>query len=334
FHFGDFYADIFNDLSNVERIEVIRGPGASLYGNNSVLGVVNIITKDVAEGASNTTIAINASHLRERSGVMQYTLNHRKKYGKFGLALDVNWFKGEIFYDTKTNWSSSDAQQGKLPVILATDAYFSTDNSTGKDAFVRGRKLPNFQFQLSSPTFTLGSFLYTRVATWVWPKDTNSFGNPANDRAWGTSGIYLNIHPPKGFLAEKLRLQSSIGYYFSTNREVADFDFETSKARLRNVLFANAWNANPVRGQETWVKDKDGNFYEYVRTEVPRLALTDSAILANGGGARFVYHGLDKVASWDFQINPIQTDKVSLMFGGNANYADYKNFQRMTYRNN
>lgn len=33
------------DLSNVERIEVVRGPNSTLYGAGAVLGVINIITK-------------------------------------------------------------------------------------------------------------------------------------------------------------------------------------------------------------------------------------------------------------------------------------------------
>lgn len=36
-------------LENVERIEVIRGPGGSLWGANAVNGVINIITKSAAE---------------------------------------------------------------------------------------------------------------------------------------------------------------------------------------------------------------------------------------------------------------------------------------------
>lgn len=333
FHFGDFYPDIFNDLSNVERIEVIRGPGASLYGNNSVLGVVNIITKDALEGSGSTTLSINASHLKKESAVMQYSFNHRKKYGNIGLALDVNWLNGSLMYDTQTNWSSTDAKNGTLPVSISNDVYFKTHKGTGNDAFTKGRKLPNFNFQLNSKNFSFGTFLYSRATTWVWPKDTNGFGNSANDRSWGSSGVYLNFTPSSGVLS-KLRLQTSLGYYLSTNREVADFDFETSKARLRNVLFSNAWTPNSARGQEVWLKDAQGNYYEYVNRFVSKAMLTDSALLVNGGGSRFIYHGLDKVVSWDFQINPIQTDKMSLMFGGNANRADYANYQRITYRNN
>ena len=37
------------DLSSIERIEVIRGPGATMWGANAVNGVINIITKDAAD---------------------------------------------------------------------------------------------------------------------------------------------------------------------------------------------------------------------------------------------------------------------------------------------
>jgi iron complex outermembrane recepter protein len=36
-------------LSNIEHIQVIRGPGATLWGANAVNGVINIITKSARE---------------------------------------------------------------------------------------------------------------------------------------------------------------------------------------------------------------------------------------------------------------------------------------------
>src|SRR3984957_2757333 len=36
-------------LENIERTEVIRGPGATIWGSNAVLGVINIITRSSKE---------------------------------------------------------------------------------------------------------------------------------------------------------------------------------------------------------------------------------------------------------------------------------------------
>lgn len=49
-----FYAGVYWDAQNIllediDRIEVIRGPGATLWGANAVNGVINIITKDARE---------------------------------------------------------------------------------------------------------------------------------------------------------------------------------------------------------------------------------------------------------------------------------------------
>ena len=42
---GSFFPDLTLPLVNVERIEVIKGPGSAIYGANAFAGVINIITK-------------------------------------------------------------------------------------------------------------------------------------------------------------------------------------------------------------------------------------------------------------------------------------------------
>jgi len=44
-HGGTFWETLPIDLNDVERIEVIRGPSAAMYGPNAVSGVINIITR-------------------------------------------------------------------------------------------------------------------------------------------------------------------------------------------------------------------------------------------------------------------------------------------------
>ncbi len=45
--FGEAYfgADLGIDMERIERIEVVRGPGSSLYGGDAVLAVVNLVTR-------------------------------------------------------------------------------------------------------------------------------------------------------------------------------------------------------------------------------------------------------------------------------------------------
>ncbi|MBW2254631.1 MAG: TonB-dependent receptor [Deltaproteobacteria bacterium] len=51
---GEASAGHWMPLANIERIEVIRGPGSSLYGANAFTGVVNVITR---HGTSNPSLA-------------------------------------------------------------------------------------------------------------------------------------------------------------------------------------------------------------------------------------------------------------------------------------
>jgi iron complex outermembrane recepter protein len=76
-------------LEDVERIEVIRGPGATLWGANAVNGVVNIITKK----AENTqgAMAVGSIALQDRnSGALRYggKIGSRGFYRVFGKYFD------------------------------------------------------------------------------------------------------------------------------------------------------------------------------------------------------------------------------------------------------
>jgi iron complex outermembrane recepter protein len=74
-------------LEDIERIEVVRGPGATLWGANAVNGVVNIITK-TAKHTQGTLISGTGSIQGRNSGATRYggalgSKGHYRVYGKY-----------------------------------------------------------------------------------------------------------------------------------------------------------------------------------------------------------------------------------------------------------
>jgi iron complex outermembrane recepter protein len=70
--FGGVYWDVLDmPLADIERIEVIRGPGGSVWGGNAVNGVVNIITKKASE-TKGGMVEASGGNLDQGSGTARY----------------------------------------------------------------------------------------------------------------------------------------------------------------------------------------------------------------------------------------------------------------------
>ena len=86
------YSGVFWDrqdvmMENIDRIEVIRGPGAALWGANAVNGVINVITKDAADTQGNAGgIAYSSKNDRiveHRYGGAVGDATHYRVYAKY-----------------------------------------------------------------------------------------------------------------------------------------------------------------------------------------------------------------------------------------------------------
>lgn len=96
-------------IEDIERIEVISGPGETLWGTNAVNGVINIITRSAKNTQGGPVAAAGGNHESEaavRHGGNIGDDGHYRIYAKYfdpdntatgtGLARSDAWHKGQV----------------------------------------------------------------------------------------------------------------------------------------------------------------------------------------------------------------------------------------------
>lgn len=103
--FAGVYWDIQNlMLEDVERIEVIRGPGGTIWGANAVNGVINIITKK-AKDTHGTLASLGGGNMDQGTGAYRYGGENGSKFDyrlyAMGFVRGAEYHSDHDLYD---NW--------------------------------------------------------------------------------------------------------------------------------------------------------------------------------------------------------------------------------------
>ncbi len=103
--FGGIYWDSINMvLDDIDRIEVIRGPGGSLWGTNAVNGTVNIITR-----SSQTTQGLQLVDRSSSDMPISLSARYGGRVGKFGTYRIVSKFADALGTQNETGDWAGDA---------------------------------------------------------------------------------------------------------------------------------------------------------------------------------------------------------------------------------
>ena len=166
-------------VSNIDRIEIIKGPGSSLHGSDAIGGVINIITSETPEDSRlslkyrKTIFDINNGNGGDNSSGNIASFNISKKFGNF------SWGTSGQLQDLLNQSSITPLNKDEITKLnLNTELFWVSRNDKSQyglmlDYFGQndiGRDLLSTGYEISSNSTDIRRMSTTFTHDWVLSK--------------------------------------------------------------------------------------------------------------------------------------------------------------------
>ena len=245
--FGGVFWNVLDvPLEDIERIEVIRGPGGSVWGANAVNGVVNVITKK-ARDTRGAMISMEGGNGGE-SGTLQYggsagqTVNYRL-YAKY---LDENQLQGldgqaggDGWHVLRGGFRADSTPSSRDSLSFQGDLYSGS----------QGGALLSFAVTSPAPLTVLGhEGLWGGFFQGVWEHRFSSSSDSSLQVSYDRFGLADALNETRGTLnidfqhlfawGERNNVSWGLGYRDSASKTSGNFALSLVPANLRTQLFS------------------------------------------------------------------------------------------------
>jgi len=203
-------------LEDIDRIEVISGPGGTLWGANAVNGVINIITRSATE-TQGLLVSGGAGSVLRGFGGLRYgaQLGKHASYRVYGKAFDRDSTRRPTGVDAGDAWQSRQGgfrvdwlPPGDSVVTLQGDVYDGTISQlNAREVGVNGGNLVGRWTKTSSETSSFALQFYydhtRRVIPSVFSESLNTYdadfqhragAGTRHDVSWGLNARWNDDH--------------------------------------------------------------------------------------------------------------------------------------------
>ncbi|MCP3098294.1 TonB-dependent receptor [Myxococcus sp. K15C18031901] len=268
---GQGYAahDLSVDLEEVERIEVVRGPGSALYGTGAFFAVINVVPREslgedkhlevtAAVGALGTTrghataawengnrsILVSASALTASGAdTTRLVRNPTETYLISGLDAErsanasLRARMGDLSLQAQLNVRSKELPTAPYNTIIGADGNSVEDLR----AFVEARYEHEFneRFSLSAR----GSFDISRYeGIYIYNEELGGSNSEVGDADWASGELRARIGLFEG---NRLTLGMELQRQISVRQRAKDWDLTTQSRTLLSAYLLDEWRLHP-----------------------------------------------------------------------------------------
>jgi iron complex outermembrane receptor protein len=258
-------------LEDVERIEVIKGPAARIYGMNAMAGAINIITKVQETEELKVTAGANLSAFETFGLNLTASLNNTVVDQSLSLSRQGSeGYRYNTDYNINTAFYQANIHTGALmPVSIQagfTEREFGANGFYANEAFIDQYEEVRTGFVSATTTIMAGDLIIKPRASWRTNKDDYVFLRQ-------DPSFFMNNHRSNSYIGE---LHAS----YNSNIGVTGFGIDYAKETLMS---------NNLGERE---RDILGLFFEH------RIKFMDDKLGITAG-----FYG-NKVTDFDFKVYP------------------------------
>lgn len=228
------------DVSQIERIEIVKGHGGSLYGSDAVGGVINIITKKMDHNYGKVSMAFGSNQARD--GKAMYTI----KEGKTGISVNASKYKQgyykykDVSTKSTTRWPLNSEYTNEKVALKVNQEL--TDTSSVEVGY-NFSKFDGFSVTMPSSYSPASSYPIDKKTTNLYAKYDWTINN--NDQG------YLNIY------------RNQYKYDCQGGMEEKDFGFEVQQAittsESNKMVVGASYRKAKAFNESAYTEEKDIN---------------------------------------------------------------------------